>query len=292
MNSAKKKELEITAAKIRIKALETVRTAGSGHIGGSFSIADILAVLYFDKMNIDPADPKWEDRDRFVLSKGHCTPTAYTTLAMRGFFPVEDLATFRNIDSYLSGHIEMKHVPGVDMSAGSLGQGVSCAVGMALSAKTYGKDYTTYAIAGDGEIQEGQIWEAAMSAGFYHLDNLILFVDYNGLQLDGRLTEVMDPSPIDEKFRAFGWNALVIDGHDVEAISAAIDLAKASKGKPTAIIAKTVKGKGTTAFEDKVQFHGSYPTEEEFEIAFRELNENLARLEKEYADIISGERKG
>lgn len=273
------RELELMAVRIRKTALQAIKEASSGHIGGSFSIADILAVLYFDKMNIDPKYPRWVDRDRFVLSKGHCTPTTYATLALKGFFPLEDMKTFRKIDSYLSGHIEMKHVPGVDMSAGSLGQGLSVAVGMALSAKTYHKDYTTYVITGDGEIQEGQIWEAAMAAGYYQLDNLITFVDNNNLQIDGTVDKVMSPYPIDEKFRAFGWNTITINGNKVEEICAAIDQAKKVKGKPTAIIAKTEKGKGVSVFENQVRFHGSLPTEEEFEIAFSELNQREKQLE-------------
>lgn len=279
MECRKKKELELMAVKIRKTALEAVQIANSGHIGGSFSIADILSVLYFDKMNIDPKNPRWEDRDRFVLSKGHCTPTTYATLALRGFFPLEDMKSFRKIDSYLSGHIEMKHVPGVDMSAGSLGQGLSVAVGMALSAKTYHKDYMTYVINGDGEIQEGQIWEAAMAAGHYHLNNLVTFIDNNKLQIDGEVEQVMSPYPIDEKFRAFGWNTIVINGNDVEEIAAAVDIAKKSKEKPTAIIAQTIKGKGASVFEGKVKFHGSMPTAEEYKIAFAELQQQEKELE-------------
>lgn len=279
MENIKKIKLQLKAAQIRKIALEAIKTANSGHIGGSFSIADILAVLYFDKMNIDPKRPDMEDRDRFVLSKGHCTPTAYATLALKGFFPLEDLKTFRRIDSYLSGHIEMKHVPGVDMSAGSLGQGLSAGLGMALSAKTYHKDYKTYVIVGDGEIEEGQIWEAAMSAGYYQLDNLVLFVDNNNLQLDGTLEEIMSPYPIDDKFKAFGWNTIVIDGHDVEQIADAIDKADKLKGKPTVIIAQTVKGKGVSVFENQVKFHGGRPTEKEYEIAFKELDLRIAELE-------------
>lgn len=279
MENIKKIKLQLKAAQIRKIALEAIKTANSGHIGGSFSIADILAVLYFDKMNIDPKHPDMEDRDRFVLSKGHCTPTAYATLALKGFFPLEDLKTFRRIDSYLSGHIEMKHVPGVDMSAGSLGQGLSAGLGMALSAKTYHKDYKTYVIVGDGEIEEGQIWEAAMSAGYYQLDNLVLFVDNNNLQLDGTLEEIMSPYPIDDKFKAFGWNTIVIDGHDVEQIADAIDQADNLKGKPTVIIAQTVKGKGVSVFENQVKFHGGRPTEKEYEIAFKELDLRIAELE-------------
>lgn len=280
MDKTKRAELDVIATKIRKTALETIKEANSGHIGGSFSIADILAVLYFDKMNIDPENPRMEDRDRFVLSKGHCTPTTYSALAMRGFFPVEDLKTFRKIDSYLSGHIEMKHVPGVDMSAGSLGQGLSAAVGMALSAKTYKKDYRTFVIVGDGEIQEGQVWEAAMSAAHYKLDNLVLFVDRNQLQLDGTVDEIMSTNPLDAKFSAFGWNTIVINGHDVEQIAAAIDQAASIKGKPTAIIAETIKGKGASVFENLVRFHGGRPTEEEYKIAFEEMDARIAELEE------------
>lgn len=280
MDKKSKTKLEYIAVKIRKTALETIKVAGSGHIGGSFSIADILSVLYFDKMNIDPANPRMEDRDRFVLSKGHCTPTTYTALAMRGFFPIEDLKTFRKIDSYLSGHIEMKHVPGVDMSAGSLGQGLSAAVGMALSAKTYHKDYRTFAIVGDGEIQEGQIWEAAMAAAHYKLDNLVLFIDRNKLQLDGTVEEIMSTNSVEEKFKAFGWNTIVIDGHDVEQIADAVDQAAGMKDKPTAIIAETVKGKGASVFENQLRFHGGRPTDEEFRIAFEEFDARIAELEE------------
>jgi transketolase len=279
MEENEKRKLDLMAVKIRKTALQAIKEASSGHIGGSFSIADILAVLYFHEMNIDSKNPKWEDRDRFVLSKGHCTPTTYAALALKGFFPLEYMKTFRNIDSYLSGHIEMRNVPGVDMSAGSLGQGLSVAVGMALSAKTYLKNYTTYVVTGDGEIQEGQIWEAAMAAGYYKLDNLIAFVDNNNLQIDGTIEEVMSPYPIDEKFRAFGWNAINIDGNKVEEISMAISQAKNIKGKPTVIIAKTIKGKGVSVFENQVRFHGSSPTEEEYKIAFSELNQRENELE-------------
>lgn len=279
MEKNEKRELQRMAVKIRKTALQAVKEASSGHIGGSFSMADILSVLYFSKMKVDVKNPRWEDRDRFVLSKGHCTPTTYATLALKGFFPLEDMKTFRGIDSYLSGHIEMNKVPGVDMSAGSLGQGLSVAVGMAMSAKAFHKDYTTYVIMGDGEIQEGQIWEAAMSAGHYKLDNLIAFVDNNNLQIDGTIQQVMSPYPIDEKFHAFGWNTITIDGNNIEEISAAIDEAKKSEGKPTVIVAKTIKGKGASVFENKVKFHGSSPTEEEYRIAFSELNQRESELE-------------
>ena len=239
----------------------------------------ILTVLYWEKMNINPEQPKDPDRDRFVLSKGHCTPTMYATLALRGFFPVEDLKTFRNVDSYLSGHVEMTKVPGVDMSAGSLGQGLSAAIGMALCGKVDKKDYRVYAALGDGEIQEGQIWEAAMAAGNYGLDNLTVFVDNNNLQIDGTIEEVMSPYPIEDKFKAFKWNVLTIDGHDYAQIADAIDKAKETKGAPTVIVAKTVKGKGVSFMENNVKFHGSTPTPEQFEQAFKELDAQAASLE-------------
>ena len=279
MEEKRVKELALQAAKIRRTALEAINAAQSGHVGGSFSVADILTVLYFEKMNIDPKNPKDPDRDRFVLSKGHCTPTMYATLAHKGYFPVEDLKTFRNVDSYLSGHVEMTKVPGVDMSAGSLGQGLSAAIGMALAGKVDKKDYRVYAALGDGEIQEGQIWEAAMAAGNYGLDNLTVFVDNNNLQIDGTIEEVMSPYPIDEKFRAFKWNVITIDGHDYAQIADAIDAAKEAKGRPTMIVAKTVKGKGVSFMENNVKFHGSTPTAEQFEQAFKELDAQIASLE-------------
>jgi len=281
MNKGKERYLKLMATKIRKAGLQAIQYANSGHVGGSFSVAEILAVLYFEKMNIDPKNPHWEDRDRFVLSKGHCTPTMYATLALRGFFPERDLKGFRSINGYLSGHMEMRHIPGVDMSTGSLGQGFSAAVGMALSAKTYNKRWRTYLILGDGEIEEGQVWEAAMSAGNYHLDNLTAFVDNNGLQLDGPISEIMSPYPITDKFRAFGWNVLEINGHDCAQINDAIDVAVAFKGKPTMIIAKTVKGKGVSFMENKVRFHGSVPNQEEFKQAFTELDSQITELEGE-----------
>lgn len=277
--SKKGRELEIIATEIRKETLQAIKTSGSGHIGGSFSIAELLSVLYFDKMNIDPQKPKMENRDRFVLSKGHCAPAVYAALALRGYFPVEKLATLRKIDSELSGHIEMKHIPGVDMSAGSLGQGLSVAVGMALSAKTYQKDYFTYCILGDGELQEGQIWEAAMSAGNFKLDNLVAIVDNNKLQLDGTIEEIMSPYPIEIKFAGFGWNTITIDGHNVEDIANALKKAKEVNGKPTLIVAKTVKGKGSSVFENQVRFHGGKPTSEEYVTAFSELNNRLKEME-------------
>lgn len=275
----KEQELEIIAAKIRKETLKAIETAGSGHIGGSFSIAEILSVLYFHTMHINPLNPGMEMRDRFVLSKGHCAPAVYAALALRGYFPLEKLAALRKIDSNLSGHIEMKHIPGVDMSAGSLGQGLSVSVGMALSAKTYHKGYRTYCILGDGEIQEGQVWEAAMSAGNFKLDNLAAVVDNNKLQLDGTIEEIMSPYPIEAKFAAFGWNTMTVDGHNVMEISAALDKAKEITGKPTLIVAKTVKGKGCSVFENQIRFHGGRPTQKEYWKAFEELDNRLKELE-------------
>ena len=271
MEEKRVKELALQAAKIRRTALEAINAAQSGHVGGSFSVADILTVLYFEKMNIDPKNPKDPDRDRFVLSKGHCTPTMYATLALKGYFPVEDLKTFRNVDSYLSGHVEMTKVPGVDMSAGSLGQGLSAAIGMALAGKVDKKDYRVYAALGDGEIQEGQIWEAAMAAGNYGLDNLTVFVDNNNLQIDGTIEEVMSPYPIDEKFAAFGFHVINIDGHNFDEIEEALAQAKTVKGKPTAIIAKTVKGKGISFMENNAAWHGAAPNAQQYETALADL---------------------
>ena len=278
MLTEEKRKLELEAANIRKTALETIHTAGSGHIGGSFSMAEIMAVLYFKAMNIGPKDPEKADRDRLVLSKGHCSPVMYATLARRGFFPIDHLKTFRKIDSDLSGHVEI-HVPGVDMSGGSLGQGLSVAVGMAMYAKSNNVGNYVYAIMGDGEIQEGQIWEAAMSAGFFKVNNLIAFVDNNKIQLDGRLSEIMDPNPIDEKFRAFNWNVISVNGQDVEEIANAIDEARKSQDKPTMILAHTTKGAGVSVFEDTPRFHGGQPTPEEYELAIKELNDRIASLE-------------
>lgn len=278
MDSSKKKELDLWAARIRRTALQTIQTAGSGHIGGSFSLGEILSVLYFDKMNIDPANPEKADRDRLVLSKGHCSPALYATLALRGYFPVEHLSTFRKIDSDLSGHVEI-HVPGVDMSAGSLGQGLSVALGMAMYSKSKGMNSRAFCILGDGEIQEGQVWEAAMCAGFYKADNLIAFVDNNKLQLDGSLEEVMSPYPIGDKFKAFGWNVLEVDGHDVEQVADAVELASCLKGKPTVIVADTVKGKGVSLFENNVDFHGGQPKPDQWPACFAELDARIAELE-------------
>ena len=278
MDSSKARKLQLQAAKLRKTALQTIQTAGSGHIGGSLSLGEILSVLYFYKMKVDPKDPDRADRDRLVLSKGHCSPIMYSVLAMKGFFPMEDLAKFRKIDSIYSGHVEI-HVPGVDMSAGSLGQGLSVALGMALYGKSRGLSYDAYCILGDGEIQEGQVWEAAMAAGFYKADNLVALIDNNKLQLDGSLEEVMSPYPIGDKFRAFGWNVLEVDGHDVEALAGALDVASRTSGKPTAIVCDTVKGKGVSVFENQVRFHGGQPEPEEWTVAFAELDKQIAELE-------------
>ena len=272
-------QLKKQAQEIRITGLKMVQKAHSGHIGGAFSLSEIMSVLYFDKMNIRPEDPKWEDRDRFVLSKGHCTVALYPTLALRGYFDVPLLDTFRRIDGHLSGHAEMKHVPGVDMSTGSLGQGFSTALGMALGAKLAGKDLTVYAVLGDGEIQEGQIWEACMYAGAHGLDNLIAILDSNKVQLDGTVKEVLDTGDLRAKFESFGFHVLSIDGHDVEAIACAIDEAKATKGKPTMFIANTVKGKGVSFMEGKSEWHGKTPNEEQFKAAFAELYAALEKME-------------
>lgn len=270
-------ELSKTAAKVRIHALDAINYAHSGHIGGSLSVTDLLTTLYFHEMRVNVKDPKWSERDRFVLSKGHCTPALYGVLAEKGFFPVEDLKTFRNINSYLSGHAEI-HVPGVDMSTGSLGQGLSVATGMAISGKMDKKDYRVYAIMGDGEIEEGQIWEAAMAAAHYKLDNLTAIVDNNNLQIDGAITDIMPAYPIDEKFKAFGWNVIVIDGHDFEQIADAFEKAKSTKGKPTAIVAKTVKGKGVSFMENQVGWHGKAPNQEEHDKAVAEQKSVLEKL--------------
>ena len=278
MEQARIKELKRISANIKLGALEAVFSASSGHPGGSLSISDILSYLYFEEMNIDPRDPKKADRDRFVLSKGHTAPALYAALAERGYFPREDLKTFRHIDSYLQGHPDMKGTPGVDMTSGSLGLGFSAACGMALSAKISGESYRVYSVLGDGESEEGQVWEAAMFAAHKKLDNLCIFLDYNGLQIDGPISEVNDPSPLDSKFEAFGWNVLVIDGHDIEAIDSAVKAAKACKGKPTAIICRTVKGKGVSFMENSVKWHGSAPNEEQYKQAVSEINSYIDSL--------------
>ena len=266
-----KLELQKMAVEVRKGIIEGVHSAKAGHPGGSLSAADIFTYLYFEEMNVDPKDPKNEDRDRFVLSKGHTAPGLYSALAHKGYFPVEDLLTLRHTGSYLQGHPDMKHIPGVDMSSGSLGQGLSCAVGMALAGKLKNKDYRVYALAGDGEIQEGQIWEAAMFAGARELDNLVVIVDNNNLQIDGEVGEVCSPYPIDKKFEAFNFHTINIDGNDFDEIRKALDEAKATKGMPTAIIAHTVKGKGVSFMENQVGWHGKAPNDEEFAIAMEEL---------------------
>ena len=266
-----KLELQKKAVKIRKDIVDAVFSAKSGHPGGSLSAADLFTYLYFEELNIDPKDPKNENRDRFVLSKGHTAPGYYAALANRGYFPVEDLKTLRHVGSYLQGHPDMKHIPGVDMSSGSLGQGLSTAVGMALAAKLSGKDYRTYCLCGDGEIQEGQIWEAAMFAGARKLDNLLVIVDNNNLQIDGTVEEVCSPYPIDKKFEAFNFHTIVIDGNDFDQIRAAFEEAKKTKGQPTAIIAKTIKGKGVSFMENEAGWHGKAPNDEQYEIAMKDL---------------------
>ena len=267
------KGLEIKANEVRKNIIKTVYQSQSGHPGGSLSIADILTVLYFREMNIQPENPDWEERDRFVLSKGHCSPALYSCLANRGFFPVEDLKTFRNINSYLQGHPDKNKVPGVDMTTGSLGQGLSAANGMAIAGKVDKKEYRVYCVLGDGEIEEGQIWEAAMAASQYKLDNLCVIVDNNNLQIDGTIEEVMSSYPIDEKFRSFGFQVINIDGHDIEEIIKAFEVAKNVKGKPTCIIAKTTKGKGITFMENQAGWHGKAPNEEQYQQAMKEMRQ-------------------
>ena len=273
------KDLAIRAYQARLLAVEAVHTASSGHPGGSMSCMDALTTLYFNEMNIDPANPKDPDRDRFVLSKGHCAPALYSVLALRGYFPTEDLKLLRSIKAHLSGHPDMKHVPGVDMSTGSLGQGLSTAVGMALAAKTTGKSYRTYAICGDGEIAEGQIWEAAMAAAKWKLDNLCAFVDVNGLQIDGRTADVMPSEPLDKKFEAFNWHVIKIDGHDFDQILAALKEARETKGMPTMIVMATTKGKGVSFMEGQAGWHGKAPNAEQFAQAKAELEAKIAELE-------------
>lgn len=273
------KQLAIIANKIRKDALTAVYSAKSGHPGGSLSIADVLALLYFEVMNIDPQNPKMPERDRLVLSKGHTAPALYSALAERGFFSVDELTTFRRAGSRLQGHPDMKGVPGVDMSTGSLGQGISAAGGMAYAAKLDGADYRVYAILGDGELEEGQVWEQAMFAAHYNLDNLTAFIDFNGLQIDGDITKVMNPTPIDKKFEAFGWNVVLADAHDFASLKAAIENAKNTKGKPTAIIMKSVKGKNVSFMENNAGWHGSAPNEEQYNQAITELDAIIKDLE-------------
>ena len=279
MEKLSNKQLALTAAKARLLGVTMVYDAASGHPGGSMSCMDVLTALYFNEMNVNPQDSKNADRDRFVMSKGHCSPAVYPVLALRGFFPVEELKMFRRIDGHMSGHVEMKYVNGVDMSTGSLGQGISVAVGMALAGKVQNKDYRVYSILGDGEVAEGQVWEAFMSAAKYKLDNLCAIVDVNGLQIDGRTCDVMPTEPLDEKFAAFGAHVIKIDGHDFDAIQAAFAEAKTVKGKPTVILAKTVKGKGISFMEDNAGWHGKAPNAEQYAQAKAELEAKIAELE-------------
>ena len=279
MTSSEKKQLQITACKIRMGVIESTYGAKAGHPGGSLSAAEVYTYLYFKEMNIDPKNPKWEDRDRFVLSKGHTTPGLYSTLAQRGFFPVEDLPTFRHIDSYLQGHPNMNMVPGVDMSTGSLGQGVSVATGMALAAKHTGKSNRVYSLLGDGEIQEGQVWEACMAAAHYHLDHMVVIVDNNGLQIDGDIAKVMSPYPITDKLESFGFHVIAIDGHDFLQMEAALNEAREVKDKPTAIVMKTTKGKDVSFMENNAAWHGTAPNDEQYAQAMSELRAILAELE-------------
>ena len=281
MGKCTNKELAIEATKARKLAVQMVYEASSGHPGGSLSCLDILTTLYFDTMNVDPENPRDPDRDRFVMSKGHCAPAMYPVLALRGFFPVEELHMFRRIDGHMSGHVEMNYVKGVDMSTGSLGQGVSTAVGMALAGKINKKDYRVYTILGDGEIAEGQVWEAMMAAAKYKLDNFCAIVDVNGLQIDGRTADVMPTEPKDKKFESFGCHVITIDGHDFDCIKAAFAEAATIKGKPTVILAKTVKGKGVSFMEDKASWHGTAPNQEQYMTAEAELDAYLKELEAE-----------
>lgn len=275
------RELELTAAKGRRLGMEMVFRAASGHIGGSLSSMDILTELYFEEMRIDPAAPRAERRDRFVMSKGHCTPALYSVLALRGYFPEKELELFRSIEGHLSGHPDMNYVPGVDMSTGSLGQGISAAVGMAIAGKLDGAPYRVYALLGDGEVEEGEVWEAAMSAAKYGLDNLCAIVDVNGLQIDGRTADVMPSEPLDRKFAAFNWHVITVDGHDFDALRAAFAEARQVKGQPTVLIAKTVKGKGVSFMENDAGWHGKAPNAEQYEKAVAELDAAVKRLEVE-----------
>ena len=279
MTSQEKKQLQITACKVRMGIIESTHAAKCGHPGGSMSAAEMFTYLYFKELNVDPQNPKWEDRDRFVLSKGHCAPGLYAALAHRGFFPVEDLLQLRKVGSYLQGHPNMNSVPGVDMSTGSLGQGISTACGMALASKVQKKNNRVYTLLGDGEIQEGQVWEACMFASHYSLDNLCVIIDNNGLQIDGNVAKVMSPYPIDAKLEAFGFDVQTINGHDFDAIEAAMAHAKTVKGKPSAIILQTVKGKDVSFMENEAGWHGVAPNDAQYEQAMAELNQKLAELE-------------
>jgi transketolase len=278
MEKSEVRALALTAAKARLLGVQAVYTAASGHPGGSLSCMDVLTTLYFHVMHVDPKNPQDPDRDRFVMSKGHCSPAVYPVLALRGFFPADELKLFRSIDGHVSGHVEM-HMPGVDMSTGSLGQGISTAVGMALAGKINKKNYRVYAILGDGELAEGQVWEAMMAANKYHLDNLCACVDVNGLQIDGKTADVMPTEPLDKKFEAFGWHVIKIDGHDFNAIARAYDEAAATKGQPTMILARTIKGKGVSFMENQAGWHGKAPNAEEFAQAKAELEAQIKELE-------------
>lgn len=279
MTPQEKKQLQVMACKVRMGVIEGVHAAKSGHPGGSLSAADMFTYLYFKELRVDPKNPQWEDRDRFVLSKGHTAPGLYAALALRGFFPVEDLVTLRKLGSYLQGHPNMNTVPGVDMSTGSLGQGISVACGMALASRLKKRDNRVYTLLGDGEIQEGQVWEAFMLAHHYKLDNLCVIIDNNNLQIDGKITDVMSPYPIPEKLRAFGFQVREIDGHDFEQMESAFDEARATKGVPFAIIMTTIKGKGVSFMEDVAGWHGKAPNDEEYKTAMDELKARLAEVE-------------
>ncbi len=279
MTPQEKKQLQIAACRVRMGIVESTHAAKCGHPGGSLSAADLFTYLYNKELNVNPQDPKWEGRDRFVLSKGHCAPGLYAALANRGFFPVEDLLTLRKVGSYLQGHPNMNSVPGVDMSTGSLGQGISTACGMALAAKTQGKNHRVYTLLGDGEIQEGQVWEACMFASHYKLDNLCVVVDNNGLQIDGEVAKVMSPYPIDKKLEAFGFHVEVIDAHDFDQMEKAFAVAKTVKGQPTAILMKSVKGKGVSFMENNAGWHGVAPNDAQYEQAMAELNQTMNELE-------------
>lgn len=275
MESARKHELAVIAAKIRLGVIESTHAAASGHPGGSLSIADIMAYLYFEEMKVNAENPKDENRDRFVLSKGHTAPALYSTLALKGFFPFDELKTLRQHDSRLQGHPDMKGIPGVDMTTGSLGLGISAACGMALAGKLNNKDYRVYTIVGDGESEEGQVWEASMFANHYKLDNLCVIIDYNGLQIDGPVSEVIGPAPFEPKLEAFGYNVITVNGHDFDEIEAAFRAARACKGRPTAIVAKTVKGKGVSFMENKVNWHGAAPKDPDYLAAIEEIKAEI-----------------
>ena len=279
MTSQEMKQLSILACKVRMGIIESTHAAKCGHPGGSMSATELFTYLYNKELNVDPANPQWEDRDRFVLSKGHCAPGLYAALAHRGFFPVEDLLQLRKVGSYLQGHPNMNTVPGVDMSTGSLGQGISAACGMALAAKVQGKNYRVYTLLGDGETQEGQVWEACMFASHYKLDNLVVIIDNNGLQIDGDITKVMNPYPYKEKLEGFGFHVEAINGHDFTQIEAALNAAKAVKGQPTAIVMSTVKGKDVSFMENNAGWHGVAPNDAQYEQAMAELNAKMAELE-------------